>query len=294
MKKITAFVLLFVGLILASCSHSGQKPIVISTNAWVGYSPLFYAREMGWLKESKIELISVVSLGESMHLYDAGASDVFTGTQHEFEKQREQYPDLIPIILFDRSNGGDAVMSNRSIEELCRSKEAIDVYMEIDSVNEELMNYFVAKYGISKSRLKLHNRVQDEIQLMTNTPSAGAVLIVTYDPYNMTLEKNGFSEVASTRDNNDLFVVDAMYARSSLYYANKKQFEKLNAVMARSIDALKKDPRGYYTKVKPYLDNPTYEEFVHMLQNIEWIHGKPSPQLQERLNEIQFPTKELM
>lgn len=294
MSKTAAFLLLFIGMMMTSCSQSIQKPIVISTNAWIGYSPLFYAREMGWLKEADIELISVVSLGESMHLYDAGASDGFTGTQHEFEKQREQYSDLIPIILFDRSNGGDAVMSNRSVEELSRSSEKIDVYMEIDSINEDLLNYFIAKYGIGKSRLNLHNRIQDEIQLIKNVPSSGPVIIVTYDPYNLALEKNGFTEVASTRENTDLFVVDAMYVRSPLYYERKQQFEQLNAIIMRSIKVLKKDPKGYFQKVKPYLDNPSYAEFNHMLQNIEWIHGKPSAELLKRMEDIQLPTKDIM
>jgi len=294
MKKILYTVFSALLLMLSGCSDAHKKPIVISTNAWIGFSPLFYAREMGWLNEADIKLISVVSLGESMHLYDAGSSDVFTGTQHEFDKQREQHPDLVPIILFDRSNGGDAVMSNRTIDQLSSSEEKIDVYMELDSINEDLLKYFIKRNHLPKERLVYHNRIQDEIQLMKNAPDSSPIMIVTYDPYNMILKKNGFTEIASTKDESDLFVVDAMYVSAKIYYENKGKFQQLDRIIDRSIKALHDDPRGYYEKVKPYLDNPTYEEFIHMLGNIELIHKNPSPEILRQMENIQFPSKDLI
>lgn len=287
--------LTIIAIMFSSCSSTKKdKPIVVSTNAWIGYSPLFYAREMGWLEEANVELLSVVSLGENIHLYTSGASDVFTATQHEFSKLRDEHPDLIPIMLFDQSDGGDAVMSNRTIEQLQKSSVKIEVYLEMDSINEELLKYFLKQNHIAEDKLILKNRVQDEIQLIQNTPQTPPTIIVTYDPYNMMLVKHGFTEVASTKTNKDLFVVDAMYVSSKMYYDKKDNFEKLNAVMERSIAALQNNPKDFYQKVKPYLENPTYDEFTHMLGNIKWIHQKPSPKLQQRLEEIQFPSNDIM
>lgn len=287
--------LTILALMLSSCSSmKDEKPIVISTNAWIGFSPLFYAREMGWLEEANVELLSVVSLGESMHLYSSGASDVFTGTQHEFTKQRDEHPDLIPVMLFDQSNGGDAVMSNRTIEQLQKTSEKIDVYLEMDSINEELLDYFLKKYSIAEDKLVRKSRVQDEIQLLKNSSESPPMIIVTYDPYNMALAKNGFTQVASTKNENDLFIVDAMYVSSKMFYDKKENFEELNSIMQSSIAALHKNPKDFYEKVKPYLENPTYDEFTHMLENIKWIHQKPSSKIKEKMAEIQFPTKDIM
>jgi NitT/TauT family transport system substrate-binding protein len=110
----------------------------------------------------------------------------------------------------------------------------------------------------------------------------------------MSLVKNGFTEVASTKNKNDLFVVDAMYVSSKLFYEKKEDFERLNLIIERSIQALRKNPKEYYEKVKPYLENPTYDEFTHMLENIQWIHNKPSAQLQQQMEKIQFPSKDIM
>lgn len=293
MKKLL-FSLIFFVFLFSSCSDTDKKPLVISTNTWVGYSPLFYAREMGWLKEINIELMSVVSLRESMHLYSAGVSDVFTGTQHEFQKQREEFPALIPVILFDKSNGGDAIMSNIRLDALKNSDEKIEVFLELDSINEEMLNSFIATHAISKKRLIIHNRIQDEIALMKNTAISPMTLIVTYDPYINALKKNGFQEVANTKNDQGLFVVDALYVSSELFYENHEQFIKLNKIIQRSIGVLHSNPKEYYEKVKLYLDTPTYDEFLKMTTNIEWIHENPSKEVLNQMVKIEFPQKDIV
>lgn len=279
---------------LTSCSQENNKPIVISTNAWIGYSPLFYAREMGWLKEANVELISVVSLGESMHLYNAGSSDLFTGTQHEFLAQREIHDGLIPIMLMDKSNGGDMIMSNRTIEELKQSDQKIDVYLEMGSINQDLLEYFITKEGISKDRLNILNRIQDEIKLIENTPKSPMTLIITYNPYNLELVQNGFTEIESTKTSNNLIVVDAIYTSSGFYAQHEAELQKLDKIIDKALAVLQKDPKAYYEKVKLYLDNPTYEEFLEMNNNIVWLHEKLTPSDQESLSKIAFPIKDII
>lgn len=280
-------------VLLTSCSQENKKPLVISTNAWIGYSPLFYAREMGWLKEANIELINVVSLGESMHLYNAGSSDVFTGTQHEFNAQREIHPNLIPIMLMDKSNGGDVILSSHTLDKIKNSKSKIEVYLEIDSINQDMLEYFVKKHQLSNDRLNIHNRVQDEILMMKNSQDSPIILIVTYDPYNHTLVKNGFKEIGSTRGDHELFVVDAIYTTSDIFYEHPNEFKKLRMIINRSIQMFQQNPKDYYEKVKLYLDNPSYDEFLQMSKNILWLNTKLSDDDIKRMEELEFPIKDI-
>lgn len=291
-KTILAF--LFVMVFFSSCSFKDEKPMVISTNAWIGYSPLFYAREMGWLKEENIELISVVSLGESMHLYNAGTSDAFTGTQHEFFAQREMHPDLIPIMLMDKSFGGDAVLSNLTLNELQKTDKKINVFLELDSINHDLLNYFIEKNGIPKEKLIIHNQIQDEIKLIKLPSVSNPVLIVTYDPYNFELIKNGFQELATTQNNSDLFVVDAIYVSSEFFETHREQFIRLRLILNRAISVLHNNPKHYYETVKAYLDNPTYDEFIHMNNNIIWLSKNIEESDRQKMAKIQFPIKDVI
>lgn len=290
--KFSIWVYLFLLFFLSGCQEK-KEPIIITSNAWIGYSPLFYAREKGWLDDAGIECIFTTSLGESTHIYNSGSANVFTGTQHEYFKQREFVKDLIPIILFDRSNGGDAILSNVPLEAILKSDKPITVYLEFDSINEELLNYFTKKYSIPEERLNIQNKTQDQIVLIEPDPKQ-LMLIITYDPYNISLAKRGFYQIADTQINQDLIVIDALYVSSHLFQTHKETLIVLNTLISRSLNALKSNPKEYYETVKVYLNNPTYEEFQEMLKNISWLHGPLKPSIQQQLQMIELPSKEII
>ncbi|PHR54795.1 MAG: hypothetical protein COA44_12245 [Arcobacter sp.] len=282
-------------LFLTSCSSpSHDHTLTISTTTWIGYTPLFYAKEKGWLKTEDIKLINVVSLSENLYLYKAGNSDAYCGTQYEHSVLKTQIPSLVPIILFDRSNGGDIIMSNHSIKQLQESNDKIDTYLEMDSINFTLLNDFIQNYKIDESRINYLNRDQTEIATLHNDQPNRKVLIITYIPYDTKLTENGFREILSTKNGLDLLVIDALFTRHEELILHKKQFIALKDFNNKAIDALNKNPKEFFDIIEPYMDGLSYEEFKHSLTDIEWINKDLSPELKERMRKASFPTKDLL
>jgi len=288
-KIILIFSLLF---FFASCSSEYDKRIKISATTWIGYIPLFYAKEKGWLSKINIKLLHVTSLAENMYLYEAGNSDAYTGTQYEYLSLSTSMPTLKPIMIFDRSNGGDLVMSNISLEELQNTTTQIDAYLEIDSINNMILEDFLIAKDLKNKNINYINRNQVQIKHLkvTNKPT----IIVTYVPYNLSLEKNGFKELASTKDNHDLVVVDAMFTKTEFYNQHKTQFLELKQIVDRSIDSLHKDPKEFYSVVKPYILEMSYEEFKVSLNDIVWINREFSDKLKMKMIQAKFPIRDLI
>lgn len=281
-------------LIFSSCSDVLEKPpLVISVDPWIGSAPFYYAHAKGWLEEANIQLILAPSISENLRIFESNASDMFTGTQHEYFRERKTHPDLIPIIHYDRSFGGDIVMANRTTDELQKSDETIDLYLEANTVNEEMADYWIADNHILKDRLRMHTRPQDEIVNMKTSVLDSPMVIVTYNPHNIVLEKKGFRELVSTREDRYL-VVDAVYVSSKIYHENQKTFHALHDAIVRSMDAYHKDPKEFYETCKVYFDNPQYDEFISMKKNVQWFSKPASPKLLKRLNSIGFDTKDLI
>lgn len=290
MKKILiVFTLLF---FLSSCSSDYDKQLKISATTWIGYTPLFYANTKGWLKPLNIKLVNISSLAENMYLYSAGNSDAYVGTQYEYGILSKDMKSLRPIMMFDKSNGGDLIMSNFSIEALQASTSPIDVYLELDSINHSLFKDFISKYNLLDKKINYINRDQSTIKLLksNNKPT----VIVTYVPYNFTLEKNGFTEIASTKDSLDLLIVDAMFTKIEVLNEHEKQFLELKKLVDKSILALKKDPKEFYETIKPYMKSITYLEFQDTLHDIKWINSEINDELKERLNVSGFPTRDII
>ncbi len=294
MKTVKTFFLL-VAMALLGCSSQEQPPLKIVANSWIGYSPLFYAKANGWLEPLNIKLSTVVSLGESMHIYEYSGLDAFTGTQYEYHQVHQKNPNLIPVIMFDRSNGGDVVMSNRSEKSLRETADPINVYLEINSVNQLVFKDFVKRHKLQDKTFNYINGDQLKIvSELKNNLDPGPSIVVTYVPYNHSLEKSGFTTLASTRDGLDLLVLDALYTTKDTFKLHNEQFKQLKSLIDRAIYDLKNHPKQFYERVKPYLENNTYDEFLSSLEDIVWLNNELDPKLVERLDEALFPTRDLL
>lgn len=287
--------LLALVLTLSACGVNKQEPIKLVANSWIGYSPLFYAKEKGWLDELNIELATVVSLGESLMTYQTGHFVGLTGTQYELKQLNKQQADLIPVIMLDRSNGGDMVMSNRPLAELKNSEQEIDVYMEVESINSVVFKDFTKAHQLDNKSFNYINK--DQLKIVTqikNTTDLKPSIIITYIPYNFELEDHGFNTVASTKDIDDIIVLDALYIDRQTLIKNRETFEQLKNKINHALADLKADPKAYYDLVKPYIENPSFEEFKASLNDIEWLNDKLSDEMINKMNQINFPSRDLI
>lgn len=292
MQKVLLLIIFI--LFLNGCSESEKKELVLSTNSWIGYTPLFYAKEMGYLDELNIKLIPTVSLGESLNLFLVSKADILTGTQHEYNLLHQEMRSVVPIILLDRSNGGDMILANRTLEELksLSDSETINVYLEVDSVNKEMIEHFIQHTKLSKKKMHFINKDQAQLQNIS-LQSDKAVMIVTYTPNNIPLEKRGFFQIASTKEVDSLLVIDAIFTTQNTLQQNQKRFEKLKKVIDKSVSAIEKDPLEAYKHVRKYLHNISYSEFEDSLESIKWIN-RPSKELLKKINTSSYSTKSLL
>lgn len=289
LKKV--IVLLFLLLFFTSCSEHKFSQVKISATTWIGYTPLFYAKAKGWLDPLNIKLMNISSLGENMSVYKAGKSDAYVGTQYEFNHLQDK--NLIPIMMFDRSNGGDIIMSNVSIEAL-QNAQTIDAYLEIDSINSTLLNAFIKKHGLEKKNINRINRDQTYISVLESKFMKKESVIVTYIPYNIKLEKHGFVEIASTKNNLDLLVVDAMFTSKTTFLKHQEQFVQLKRLVDRAVDDLNKDPKMFYETIKLYMNGMTYEDFKASLEDIVWINKPLKVEVKKSLEASEFPLRNLL
>lgn len=291
-KKLSG--LMIVMLLLTACAKNEYDQLKISATTWIGYSPLFYAKEKGWLTPLNIKLLHVSSLSENMYLFEAGNSDAYVGTQYEYSVLSQNDTSMLPVMLFDRSHGGDMVMSNLPLETLRTTTSSIDVYLEMDSVNSLVLKDFIQNYGLADKTLNYMNQDQANISLLQASQLERPSLVITYAPYNIELEKQGFNEVASTKDGLNLLVVDALFTRTPSFEKHTEQFYKLKTQVDQAILELKQDPYAFYEVVKPYMLEVSYEEFEHSLQSVIWVNQGISDELDARIKQANFPTRGLI
>ena len=293
MKAVYHLILILVLLMQSSCTSASREPLRIGTNLWIGYTPLFYANERGWLAEGNIRLINAVSLYESMQMFAVGNTDAFTGTQYEYHVQRRTHPSLLPVILLDRSRGGDIIMSNRDLDTLRKSDRPVDVWLEVDSVSQELFKAFVRAKDLEGKKYRFHNLDPESISELPlqKTPA----MLVTYEPYDDPLRSRGYRELCNSADPTLHFqIIDALYVPKEVLENRHKELAALNRAIARALRDLHKDPRAFYGYIKNYLHGEDYAHFRDSMERIEWIYGQRRRPFLEKVQALGLPVKSLM
>lgn len=292
MKKIVLIHLLIIFL-FSACSYKEDKKLKISITNWIGYSPIIYAKEKNWLNSLNIKILNVASLSENLYLYSAGNSDAFVGTQYEYTIAKHKYSSLIPLILFDRSNGGDVIMGNQSIDKYSQDV-SIDAYLEMDSINSILLQDFIKKYELNADKIKYINKDQLYISTLKNKEIKNPTLITTYIPYNEQLKKNGFIELTSTANNPDLLIIDALFVTKEKFNRYKEEFKKLKTYIDKAIKNLNNNPKEYYLTIKKHYPEITYEDFIDSLEQIVWINKDLEKQFSDKLIKNSFPLRDIL
>ena len=252
--------------------HASQvdRPMKIGANLWIGYSPLYYADAKGWLRKNNIEFVETISLGESLKYYKLGSLDMVCATNYEFSQIFKASQNRGRMILLDKSYGGDMILSNLSIKKLKKAQK-ISVFLEKKSVNTLLLNEFIHKYKFDTTKLTLINtppNLSASLRMKTEP-----TMVVTYDPYNFSLEKSGYKVIASTKDN-DFLIRDEIYAPPRTQKQFAKEIDSIDMLVAKALKVLESNPKEYFEAINPTFHYKNYDEFQQALKDIKWIYNE--------------------
>ncbi|PCI43045.1 MAG: nitrate ABC transporter [Proteobacteria bacterium] len=120
MKEISQLALLgLMAIILAACSNNEPQPLLkIGSNQWIGYQPMFLARDLGLYDKKQVKLVELPSTTDILHFLHTGELDAAALTLDETLLAIDQGTPLSVILVFDFSNGADALIVKPSIKHL--------------------------------------------------------------------------------------------------------------------------------------------------------------------------------
>jgi len=109
----------------SSWAADSKEPILIGTETWPGYLPLFVARDKGFFKEEGVTVVlkRYVALGELSKDYVAGKLQGRANLTLEMVNERLQGLDHKAVLAIDYSNGSDAVIARSPVQHIKDCKE---------------------------------------------------------------------------------------------------------------------------------------------------------------------------
>ncbi|WP_457640194.1 ABC transporter substrate-binding protein [Persephonella sp.] len=208
MKKITLVIL----LVFVSCSSHKQEFLKIGTNVWIGYEPLYVARELGYFDDTPIHLVEYSSSTQVMRGYRNKVINGAALTLDEVLLLKDYGFDPVIVLVMDISNGADAIVAQKGISSL-KDLKGKKVGVENSALGAYVLLRALEIGGLSLKDIKIVPLEVSEHYSWFKEKKVDAV--VTFEPVKTKLLKIGGQIIFDSRQIKgeivDVLVVEREY-----------------------------------------------------------------------------------
>jgi NitT/TauT family transport system substrate-binding protein len=192
--KLAALLLGLTVLPLARPAGALADTVKIAHSTWVGYGPLYIARDKGFFKQNgvDVDLVVMEDPKERFPTLMADKIQVIASTVDTVLLYMKKPTDFEYVVAVDDSDGGDGIVAKKDITSLADLKGK-RVAVDEGSVSEFYLNVLLAKAGLKESDLQVVN--------MTAADAGGAFVAgrvdaaVTWEPWLTRGKKTDFGHL---------------------------------------------------------------------------------------------------
>ena len=241
MKKL----ILAVSLVASTFSASAATPIKLSLTAWIGYAPFYVAETMGYYTKQDLK-VSLQTFADPAMLPGSVTSKAVDGSLMTYDQlvgavaQGQKLKVVMPV---DYSNGGDAVLADKSITKVTDLRGKKVAYAPL-SPSDFLISYALKINGMSTNDISPVNMTPEAIPsaMASKAVPAGA----TYEPnVSQILALDGgskFHVIYSSKEAPGL-IADVLVFDEAYIKKNRKPIDALVKAYLQGLAYMKTNPK---------------------------------------------------
>lgn len=211
MKKhwiVGTMILLFV----AAGSSFGAEPIKLGMSTWLGYAPLYLAKEKGFFKKQGVE-VEIVVIESPADRRAAFAADKIHGMAttvdtHVMTAAAENPIPVKQVLALDDSHGGDGMVAKKEIKTVKDLKGRVVAAQLGAGASYFWLNYVLAQNGMKLSDLKTIDMKAGDAGSAFVAGKVDAA--VTWEPWLSKARETPFGHVLLSSDQTPGIIVDSL------------------------------------------------------------------------------------
>ena len=277
-------------LLLSGCGDDASDPLVIGTNVWPGYEPLYLARAKGLISDKDVRLVQNLSASEVIRGMRNGVTNAAAVTLDEALLMLADGIDIKIILVFDSSQGGDAIIAQKSIENFQ------DLVGRNVGAETSALGAYVLCRAAELHKLDCHHDFKItnyEVNEHEEAFSSGKIdAVVTFDPVRKRLIEGGAKIVFDSREIPNE-VLDVLVVRTEAINRYGNQIDVLMKGWFKALDIIKENPidsaelmgkrekltASEFIDAESGIHIPEYEENIELLSPNGAVKSKSIPNL---------------
>jgi NitT/TauT family transport system substrate-binding protein len=283
-RKLRNGLLAFAAAAMASVLAVGSADagkMRLGMTTWVGYGPMFLARDKGFFQENglEVELQIIEDAALYMAAIAAGKLDGNASTIDEIMKYRSQDFCFKSVVALDDSHGGDGVLTQPEVTSL-KDLKGKEVALNEGSVSQFWFNILLKREGMTETDLKIVNMTADDAAaafIAGRIPAA-----VTWEPHLTLVRTKQQGKVLIDSSTTPGLIVDVVALTCDYIEKNPKDVEAFVKGLYKAVEFIKtnqdeayaimaKGVGGYLEKPEDFAEAAKGVRFYDKARNIEFF-----------------------
>ncbi len=286
MKNAWVVGMMVLALLIGGAAFAGE-PIKLGMSTWLGYAPLYLAKEKGFFQKRGID-VEIVVIESPADRRAAFAADKIQGMAttvdtHVMTAAAENPIPVKQVLAMDDSNGGDGIVAKKEIKTV-KDLKGKTVAAQLGAG----ASYFWLNYVLSQNGLKL----SDIKAVDMKAGDAGAAFVagkvdaaVTWEPWLSKAKETPFGGVLLSSDKTPGIIVDSLAFKPAYLKARGDEVKKIIAAWNEAVKFAADNPTeadaimAKFTNQKPeeFTKEKTGVRFYGEKENKEYFGTAQKP-----------------
>jgi len=267
--------------VLSGCAEPPPAPLLVASNVWTGYEPLYLARSLGYYPEGSVRLVELSSTTSVLHEMRNATVDVAALTLDEALGLVADGYAIEIVLVMDVSNGADALLAHPEITGL-KDLRGRRVGVEDTAVGALLLESALESAGLDVTDIQPVHLAAGHHQQAYEQDQVAAV--VTFEPTRSRLLAEG-ARVLFDSSRIPGRIIDVLVVREGLAAVHQEQLRALIRAYFRALDYLRKHPGDAARRMQARL-RLAPSEILNSLHGLEQpdlaanrglLTGRPAP-----------------
>ncbi|RMD62768.1 MAG: taurine ABC transporter substrate-binding protein [Alphaproteobacteria bacterium] len=222
------------------------KPFKLAHSTWVGYGPLFIARDKGYFKEEgvDVELVNMEDVKIRFAALAAGRIDALATTVDTVLLYlKPGGPKYRYVFALDDSKGGDGVVADKSIKTIADLKGKKVAFTE-GSVSQFYINVLLKQAGLSESDIEVVNMTAGDAGSAFVTGRVDAA--VTWEPWLTRGKQSPHGHLLHDSSMSPGLITDVVVVPENVLKARAEEIKAIYRAWVRAVDFVKSNPDESY------------------------------------------------
>ncbi|HMN27098.1 MAG TPA: ABC transporter substrate-binding protein, partial [Caldilineaceae bacterium] len=269
----------------AASAGAELTPLKLGYSVWVGYGPLFIARDLGYFAEEGLE-VELVKVEDPKDRFTALAGQQLDGLVSTLDTMTLYWKAETPfaaIFGLDESAGGDGILVQKaaniaSVADLKGKSIAVNV----GSVSHFFLDYVLQQNGMSEADVTLVKMKQGDVPAALSSAQVDAG--VTWEPHLSKATTDPNVSILLTSKETPGLIVDVLIMRKDLLTGNPELGTKLARAWNKAVEYQKANPDeaakvmqeglgGFYEKPEDIMADQAGVQLFDKARNAEFFSG---------------------